>query len=77
MPAKIKSSVTDYARDAIAFLVQGTLTYNVPIIGGIIGLILGNYIAPAGHKTAVNVINTLLYVDSLAELVRPGTRGVM
>lgn len=72
----VKGSVVDYARDAIAFVAQGTLSYNVPIIGGMIGLVLGNYIAPNGHKTAVNVVNTLIYVDSLMEWIM-GSRGVM
>jgi hypothetical protein len=72
----IKGSVVDYARDAIAFIAQGALAYNVPLIGGAIGLVLGNYIAPSGHKTAVNVVNTLIYVDSLMEWL-VGGRGVM
>ena len=76
MPAKIKSSVTDYARDAVAMAFNGFLTYSIPLIGGLIGTILGNYIAAPGHKTAVNVVNVLMYVDSLAELVRGG-RGVI
>jgi len=70
----VKGNVVDYGRDGIAMLQCGLLSYNLPLIGGLIGVVLGNYIA--SHKTPVNVVNTLMLVDSVLEAWRGG-RGVM
>lgn len=70
MPKIVSAGVKAYARDAVAMVASGLLSYSLPIIP--LGPIVGHYLASEQHRTPVDIVDLAVWLDAFIGQFTPG-----